>query len=273
MTDMDLLEHGLKIYAEIMAGNSRSSLNPLAIAPPQLAKSLDWSTLLQKCDYVPRQTAVLGLCADGFPMMFDLTDSRPGSILITSEIEDANRNLLQIIVKTGCFYNSVDDFAFSVVTTCPEAWQTLLEDSQIQPHLLKILPAWEEKACEWIIHEAERAEQRHMGRHVGGPRLLLIDGFEHIAKMDFDVQRNLDWLMHYGPEVKVWLVASLESNQLETMNDWLNIFQTWITGRLNQADNRLSEIRSISIPHLTEHNQFAIALQNRWLSFDVPELE
>src|SRR5271169_4634217 len=81
--------------------------------------------LLNKFNYIPPQTAFLGVCEDGQPVLFDLTDHRVGPLLIMGDEGSGKTSLLKVLVQSAVSINSPSEINYLVFSQKPRDWQDL----------------------------------------------------------------------------------------------------------------------------------------------------
>jgi len=236
------------------------------VRPGSLPRSLE--QILALNPHLPIQTAILGMCEDGYPVLFDLLDERPGPLLITGETGCGKTRLLKMIIKTAISLNSPYEVRYSLVTSNPDEWS---EFSTPGGHCLAATPEYESAAGDNIIRLAEIASARRKGRQEGAAILLVVDDLRFINRVDADVRLNFEWLLKYGPAAGIWPVVSLsEQNALE-MPRVVSQFHTRIIGKMSAASSkRLAIFDGLASENLETGKQFAVRVQDDWLSFWLP---
>ena len=102
---------------------------------------------------------------------------------------------------------------------------------------------------------------------------MLIDDLEAIAKLDFDAQQNLRWLLLRGPARRVWPIITLNPNRMGNALPWLEAFHTRVFAPIQnihlarQMDAENAELDSLNIG-----TQFAMREGNQWLRFWIPSI-
>lgn len=217
---------------------------------------------------LPAQTAILGICDDGYPVLFDLMDDRPGPLLVTGETGSGKTRLLKMIVKSAVSLNSPYEVKYSLVTSQPDEWADL---NQAGGHCHSAAPDYEDAAGENIIRLAEIASARKVGRQDGAAVLLVIDDLRFIARADYDVRLNFEWLLKNGPESGIWPVVALPEQSALEMPRIVSQFHTRIIGKMPLASSkRLALFEGLDTENLETGKQFAVRVQNDWLNFWLP---
>ena len=221
-------------------------------------------------DNFPLQTALLGLCQDGLPVLFDLADSRPGPLLILGNTGSGKARLQQQIVSSLMHNNTSEHFQFSVISSHPK-WRELINKAKQEKYWIDLSGENTAEPGEQIIRAAELAERKYMQNQEDLAILILVDDLSFIFHQDAEVQLNFEWLCKNGPQVKVWLVASLETQAALSMGRWIRYFRTRILGEMpEKVSNRLGLYEYSHAESLIPGTEFAVFINDSWLKFHLP---
>ena len=217
---------------------------------------------------LPREAAFLGLAEDGLPVLLNLYDAVPGSILICGDQASGKTALLQTIARATDLLHSSSEVQYSVITQYPNEWNNF-QNSQnnagiystqnpITQDLLYSLVTW--------AHNNKGNQQSV---------LLLIDDLEAVTKLDQQTEQNLRWLLLRGPSRRVWPIVTLNSSCAQNMQSWLDFFRTRLFGHSNStSDARLITGNSNkNLDGLIAGSEFAMREGNNWLNFWVPVID
>ena len=194
---------------------------PAEPEPLPLPRNFTLADLLDRFKHVPAHTAIVGVCDDGAPILFDLLDDRTGPLLVLGDHRGGNTALLQTIIETAIAYNPAEDVRFLVITSQPREYVTLAEKATRTGHCLGIFNSQESNIGEQILRAVGFAEQRYAEGKAGPPILLILDDLQFILKMDSDVRLDLEWLLKNGPTAHIWPLAALStSSQSNRTPNW-----------------------------------------------------
>jgi hypothetical protein len=258
-TDQFLL--ALKAYQEIQAelrqeeGHGQVSIEKAIQDVPQEASPT-----------LPPGSLLLGLADDGLPLIIDLYDPTPGPILVAGDGGSGKTAVLQSMARASN-YQDPGEIQFSVITLFPEEWKAL-EDL---PNSLGIWPAYHSAAQSFLsqmVYWAETLPETHQ------IVLLLIDGLDLLTYNDFHGQKELLWLLKYGPERHIWPVLSVNPGRMVHMLDWLDHFHTRILGHIKHAHNArlLLGNSNVNPAELIPGRQFGLCQFDSWFRFLLPPL-
>jgi hypothetical protein len=160
---------------------------------------------------LPPYNALLGVCEDGLPFMFDLSDPTPGSLLITGEAGSGKSRLLRGILASASTMNRPDQVSFNLI--CQDFG--LFSDVTRTSHCTNRVSTYDRFSSELVIDLAKIAEQRKSGRQRGPIIILAIDDLATLLSYnEFELFSHLKWLVKYGPESGIWPIATLKAGRL-----------------------------------------------------------
>lgn len=248
------------------------SSNQLSIL--QFVNRMNLKEFLSLYSYIPAQTAILGTCNDGIPLLFDLKDESAGPLVVISNDKVGSLNLFQTMLHSLMAFNNCHEVKFSILSSELHQWQTIMALGKQNGQLKAVYPFSERGASEEIIKLAELAENRLNGRQTGFPVLLVIDNLEYIRILDMDARLNLEWLLHNGSKAGIWPITSIIASEAEKMSRWLTNFKTRFLGYMrNEISERLSIYGDVDTENLDFNRQFTVRINQGWLNFWTPILE
>jgi hypothetical protein len=263
-------------------GKKQPAVMPGIIAPEKgvnlnqrrpTVRRLTVRQMLAKYTGVPAQTAMLGVCDDGLPVLLDLTDDHPGPILVTADDACGKTELMQTILNTAITSNSPYEVKYSVIASNPDEW-SIYNNPSNSSHCMSFQGYFESGAGETIMRLAEIAEQRRVGKEEGAAILLMIDDLRFMPKADFDVRINFEWLLKNGPSQQIWPVVSLPTQSAMEMSRMVTYFRTRLIGHMPASTNtRLSLYSGLDTECLEPGKQFAVRVQDQWLNFWAPAVD
>ena len=222
--------------------------------------------LLERLGPIPPCSALLGLCEDGLPFLFDLNDPSAGSILVIGDENSGKRRLLHTILISASMLNSPERVMFSVITANPGHYERLGNISNCHG----ILSAYDCLASEWIVELAEVTEERRYGRNRGNIELLAIDDLAAlIQNNDYEVNAYLKWLVQHGPRSAVWPMATILPAQAWRIHgDLQEAFGTVLTGWTSSS--QLPPASQAQHAPLGDPEEFIARLGEEWVRFWIP---
>lgn len=252
--------------------------NPLAmksvqmgISPEQLAfQSLTLEEILKQISNLPAETAVLGLGEDGVPLLFDLRDARPGPILVLGDKFCGKTQLLLNLAESLIRRNQSNEVQFAVLSGKPEQWKDL---NRANPeYFLHLHSNYEHSAATTILELCDLVEARQHGQAIDRSVVFILDGMDTVPYMDFGIRMNFEWLLKEGPALRVWPLASLDSESALQQMHWVNRFRTRLIGSISQEGRgrELSLSNEMKPAELIPGQQFAVRLNRTWLKFHLP---
>ena len=217
---------------------------------------------------LPREAAFLGLAEDGLPVLLNLYDAVPGSILICGDQASGKTALLQTIARATDLLHSSSEVQYSVITQYPNEWNNF-QNSQnnagiystqnpITQDLLYSLVTW--------AHN-NKGDQQSV--------LLLIDDLEALTKLNQQAEQSLRWLLLRGPSRRVWPIVTINASRAKHVKLWLEFFRTRLFGRISDSteSNLLTGGSNKNLNDLTAGSQFIMREGSNWLSFWIPTLD
>ncbi|GAP15421.1 hypothetical protein LARV_03207 [Longilinea arvoryzae] len=238
------------------------------IANPFATLSLE--EILQRHPYLPESTAVLGVCEDGLPILLDLTDPNPGSVLVGSTHIEGSTRLLQTALLSTLICTTANDLNILVVSRDPSAWQPF--QALAGQHILEILPVFDRASGPAILRFSRILDQRMNGRTRGGIHLLLVDDIDYLNRVDFDVQINFQWFAKEGARHRMWTLAAIQPEKVEQNDPFIGAFRTRILGYVNDPFHStwLANTRPPDTGSFHPTQQFCVRIQRNWMNFWLP---
>lgn len=222
---------------------------------------------------IPKQSVLLGRCADGLPFLMSLGDPLLGAILIGCEQGYGKTHHLQVLVDSAIQTHSPHNLQVAVLTLNPEEW-TRLSDQALSGKYLQSIAAWyDPQAEEMIANLTELAEGRREGQRHGPDVLMVLDDLPALQDLSWEAQVNLRWLLEYGSQSGIWIVATINAQEAEGLRYWIDIFRTRIVGRVGDATRAgiLSQQNGTSLESLAP-GEFKAWTGTAWVRYSLPLL-
>jgi hypothetical protein len=220
---------------------------------------------------LPPRTAAFGVCPDGLPVLFDLTDGRSGPILVTGDPGCGKTTLMRVLLKSASAFNAAHEVKFIVLTPKPQEFEDVANQGTRSGHCLGVHKDDSLPAEEWIFRMSALVERRLSSRQFNPPVLMVIDDLQFVNRAGADVRLNLEWILKHGPSVQIWPVVSLPTDAAAKMGRWTQHFHTRMIGKMsNAAAEHLGSLPGLEAEHL-DVLQLAVVIQDHWLQFRLPK--
>ncbi|MGB9799437.1 MAG: hypothetical protein ACPLUL_05025 [Thermanaerothrix sp.] len=254
-------KYRLDLVTKPISNASDLDISPLTL---QFAQRPTPEEIISGLPLLTHETAVLGVCEDGVPLLLDLHNPSPGALLVIGHELTTPLNLLEVVHQSLWMANDpqflqlflVSDKAFSASHPV-ERW--------INPHHRDLEQT--------LIQLSDVTNARQQGKLRGPSIVLLIEDLEWVLRADPEAIWALEYLLHYGPNQKIWpIVATTLENETIRLR-WLRRFKTLIWA----ADLSLETKQKFSLPThpfsttLPASSCFSLMSKGQWLHIWVPE--
>ncbi len=262
MSTADQFPPVFQTYQEI-----QTELHPKQTPLPALPETSNVKTSSVHAANLPGGSLLLGMAEDRLPVLLDLYDPMNGPLLVAGDRGSGKTAFLQSLARASTLPDP-GDISFGVLTPFPEEWTAL----ETLPNCLGVWPAYHPSAADFLARLVNWAEVLPETRQT---LLLLFDGFDLMTASAFPSQRDLRWLLTYGPERQIWPVISVNPARLTLLQTWWDYFHTCIIGQVKHMQNALSLVEepSIGLADLQPGKQFGLFQSGNWNKFWLPPLE
>ena len=189
------------------------------------------SKLMAGLTQIPPRTILLGQCTDGLPMLFSLNDPEIGSILIEGGTGCGKTHQLQVMVDSACRANAPHEMQIAILTLHTRDWDYLSREPRQDAYLRGVHAWYDPRAAQLIESLTTLAEARREGHRKGPAVLLVLDDLQFVEELSYEAQVNLHWLLAYGSQSDVWLVGTLQAEQVASFQYWVETFRTRVIGQ------------------------------------------
>jgi len=248
----------LNALAELKTETHASLSTPMPAVP-------NLSRVLAEIGPLPREALFLGVASDGLPVLLNLHDSVPGPILITSDAGAGKTAFLRAIVQSVIQTHTSNDVQFVVITDYPDEWDEINET----PHRVGIFSANHNNTQGLLLSLSSWARSNGNAKQ---SILLLVDGLESVAKLDFELLQNFRWLLLRGPVKRVWPIVTMNAGRYGQVLSWIPNFRMRIFGHIENGHiaAALGGDHVSALDKLEAGIQFSLRENASWLRFWLP---
>lgn len=215
----------------------------------------------------PPGSVILGVCDDSLPFTLDLTDPRPGSLLITGDTRSGLTRLLRSILSSAVAINTPGQVSISLISPTPQDFIPAAGS----PHFNQIYCPEQTDAIHHLYLLAEMAEQRRRGSGRGPSIILAIDHLETwLEQMDDEAFARLYSLAIHGPRSRVWVIATLSAGLVDQIDlRLLDAFRTRLIGHISSPGlaTYLAQDGNSGADELAPGLQFTVPFNEGWIRF------
>lgn len=212
-------------------------------------------------------TVILGRCDDNIPLLLELNNPAPGSILITGDEGSGKIRLVHSIIKSAVLLNSEKRVKFCVIANETAWFQPLTK----YPNCQQILPTNTPEVPSLI---QTLAAEEELSRQKGPSKralILVIDDLPTLLEsLSYEQTVMLYRLIKHGPRARIWPVAVLPSNRSGAVHDKiLNAFRTRLIGKISSSILAASFAGDDYSPvcDLESGSEFCVPVNGEWVLF------
>ncbi len=253
---------------------SRNRVRQPGVDKPRVPlKATTVGRLLISIRQINSPALLLGECADGLPFIIELGDPFMGAALIGCERSMGKTHHLQVLAESAVKLNPPSALQIGVITFKPGEWQFWERKPGNKKYLQGIF-AWYDPWAEVLIKNlAELAETRYDGAKTDAQVVLILDDLGFVEELSYEAQVNLRWLLEYGAQAGVFVVASINAGQADRFRFWVEPFRTRIVGRITDefAAETLT-LRKNSAVDALEPGMFRVWTGSDWRTYRLPLL-
>ncbi len=224
---------------------------------------------------IPEATAILGKSGN-MPVLFDLEDPRPGSVLMVNAHLPSIRKLMTVIMKSLVIYSHPSSMQFIMISHYPEKWMETIQDFDPQYlYCAGVNGEYEDAAEDWIHYLSKKANDRISGRNSGPAAILFIDDYELINQMDVQARLNFEWLVEHGASSRIWVISGLDLRKNPDLQKPFEQFKTRIFGHIDRssASKHSKWLPKEKCEGLNPERNFITKIGSKWIPFWAPKLQ
>lgn len=149
---------------------------------------------------MPTEALLLGRCTDGLPLLLNLHDPAPLSVLMISQFDTMFLASVAVAIQ-----NILDEkISYGVITDRPEQW------TWVDKPCVGVFSAHHRSAEDFILSAASWAHGNKSSKEVV---MVLLDNFSNwYEQLEMDAFQNLRWLLVRGSARRVWTIATANRN-------------------------------------------------------------
>ncbi len=253
---------------------SRNRVRQPGVDKPRVPlKATTVGRLLISIRQINSPALLLGECADGLPFIIELGDPFMGAALIGCERSMGKTHHLQVLAESAVKLNPPSALQIGVITFKPGEWQFWERKPGNKKYLQGIFAWYDPWAKVLIKNLAELAETRYDGAKTDAQVVLILDDLGFVEELSYEAQVNLRWLLEYGAQAGVFVVASINAGQADRFRFWVEPFRTRIVGRITDefAAEKLT-LRKNSAVDALEPGMFRVWTGSDWRTYRLPLL-
>lgn len=231
---------------------------------PQVPAYPTLANVLERLMPLPKDGLFLGVASDGLPVLLNLSDPRPGALLLLGDSQTGKTDFLLGVACAASTTHTPDHLRFAVVAPHRQEWEAW----EGTPHCLGIWEANDASLKDLLFDLSEQVQLS--GSHE--TFLLLVDDLQSLADLDSETQENLHWLLANGASGRMWTIATLNADQAPGLPLWVRAFGTRLYGRIGDPAlaERLTSMPGANLRTLLSGAQFCIREKSHWLRFWLP---
>ena len=253
------IQLGLQAYLE-----AKQDLLPKRPESVTVGDLPDVNRLISELGPLPEEALLLGLAEDGLPVLLDLVDPAPGTIVVIGEGSSGKTAFLHSLARSADQFHNPGDIQFGAITPFPEEWRPL-ED---MPNCLGVWPDYHPTAGEFLLRLISWADALITGKQ---RVLLLLDGLDLMTELSAETRRDLHWLFLHGPERHIWPIVTINARRFDRLSSWADCFHTYIYGHISSEGlaRSLTPDPRPDLTSLTAGAQFCLQTGEGWLQFSI----
>lgn len=235
------------------------------IRPTSLHQSMSY--WIKEVGVIPPEALTLGIAVDGLPVMLDLYDSTPMSILVRTD----NDIMFENIVRTALHMSGIrlkDSYGnrsvrveYYMLTSKTGLYENILPESNI-------IYTYSSKSENFLCSLASYTQSKI---NKVDSTVLFLDDIYSIKDINFDGRQNLAWLLLRGAPRGTWIIARAKS-KIDIENGYEEKFKTIIRECSREAYESFP-VEKNKLHGISFNNMFMFEEKEQMVPFYCPEDE
>lgn len=179
----------------------------------------------------PKEGVIFGVKEDGTPMAFDTHSPRSPNIFVWNKVVGQGLKILKVIAEFIFRFRRRINMEFVVFTLSPEEWGELNKygmGAKSDTSCIGVIPLSSDLALKIMAGLARWTTEPH--GNSTHPIIILIDGMEHLARMDDEFKNHFRCILDIGRKKNLFVVGTSSKKHLKKVQQWLDGFQQEIYG-------------------------------------------
>lgn len=243
------------------------SIDELKGKPGYQNAPIELQRALERVGVFSPYSLLLGKCDDDLPLLLELSNPAPGSILISGDPGSGKSRLAQAIIESGTLLNEAENFHFYVIAAAPAKYTSLIH----QPGFQQLLEVNDEQALRQIKQLAELIQRRQRTGPSDPVIVLVIDDLAALSDhLDYEHTRYLQQLVKHGPRSWIWPIAIVPPDQQGKVHEKiLDGFRTRLIGKVSSTilASSLTGDDYSPVTDLESGSQFCVPVKDDWILF------
>lgn len=250
--------------SEVQSDSKMSSANWTTASESGEVEILPLENFLQQFEGVPQESALLGICEDGLPVLMDLQDQHSFPLAILGDAGCGKTCLMQGFLESSLYWSQVSPVEFLVIAKNIAPYQRYYE--KFAPSCLGLYEPDDPKAEDVLLTLTEKIDEA--GISPQAITLVFMDDLAPIRTASLNFCNRLEQILREGATANIALIAAVSTPDALKLGRWLRFFRTRVLGAMSlQAASRLGLYSGLDAQRLSPNRQFAVFTQSRWLKF------
>lgn len=219
--------------------------------------------ILRRIGPLPKQALFLGLAQDGLPVLLNLWNPTTGPVLIAGDSHTGKTGLLQTVSRFAVATHNEREIQYGVITNRPDQWF----NDVAYAHCIGIFSTGQSDATNFIRALAAWIELYEDPQQ---SILLLIDGLDAFPCWKCELTGDLQKILSYGPEKRIWTFATVNLEDMQTPECLLEYFHTRVFGYTRHVNAIHHDCPHSQLENLSRGMEFCWKEKRRWLTFRIP---
>jgi hypothetical protein len=224
---------------------------------------LSLEEMLERVNPLPQTSLFFGQAEDERPILLDLTNPRPGPILIAGDPGAGKTRLLRVLARFIVSMRQPREIQYGVITSCPDEWNDLTEF----PHCVGIFPMQEKRASTFLQALAMWTDMKTRNHQ---SFVLMIDGLDEFTALNHAAGHEVHKILVEGPAKRIWPAVTIDPNRYRLAGAWLKYFHTRVFGYTRCAS--ISDDPFIDFESLAKGIEFSMKTMSRRIKFRIPRI-